>query len=274
MGILVLNWQTASRHGEAWISQHRLRHRLFVDRQGWRLPAFHGLEYDQFDTPAAVYLLWLDAAGQARGMVRLIPTTRPYMVQSLWPHLLDHPCPVSARLWEATRFGCDRDLPAGQRRRILAELICASHEFALLNGIARYLAVMPRWIFERVLARQGCRIVYAHAAPPACRTAIAAAYIDISAEALAQIRTLTGCRKPVLRGCARLDCLLAPADAAAPIRGRKLQPAVSQNWGTEQIRDYPPHNRGRSGEHLTKSNAESGPECKPPSAAQCRNSTN
>ena len=88
MPVVCLNWETAHLHGEAWIAHHRLRHRLFVERRGWDLPTHRGMEYDEFDTPAAWYLLWLDGQGETRGAVRLLPTTRPYMLQTLWPQLL------------------------------------------------------------------------------------------------------------------------------------------------------------------------------------------
>ena len=84
-----VTWETAHLFGEAWISHHRLRHRLFVERQGWEGPTHNSLEYDQFDTPAAVYLLWRDEAGQARGVTRLIPTERPYMLKEIWPDMVD-----------------------------------------------------------------------------------------------------------------------------------------------------------------------------------------
>jgi acyl homoserine lactone synthase len=199
MAIIALNWQTVHRHGEAWITHHRLRHRIFVQRQSWQVPSYHGLEYDRFDTPAAVYLLWLDDAGQARGVLRLIPTTQPYMVQSLWPGLLDHPCPQSPRVWEASRFGCDRDLPAATRRRVLGELICAALEFALQNGIRRYLAVMPLWMFSQLLARRGCSIRYASRTRPPARGALAAAYIAVAPAILLRVRSLCEIAGPVLQ---------------------------------------------------------------------------
>ena len=40
-----------------WRISTRLRHRLFVERNGWQVPSHDGMEYDQFDTPAAVYLV-------------------------------------------------------------------------------------------------------------------------------------------------------------------------------------------------------------------------
>ncbi len=51
----VLTWENAHFYGSALASQHRLRYRLFVERQGWDVPCYQGMEYDQFDTPAAVY---------------------------------------------------------------------------------------------------------------------------------------------------------------------------------------------------------------------------
>ncbi len=60
MTVVSLSWETAHLHGETWISHHRLRHRLFVERQGWEIPTYRGMEYDEFDTPAAQYLLWVD----------------------------------------------------------------------------------------------------------------------------------------------------------------------------------------------------------------------
>jgi N-acyl-L-homoserine lactone synthetase len=104
MPIVYLDWETAHLHGEAWISHHRLRYRLFVERQQWNVPHVSGFEYDQFDTPAAKYVLWIDDNGQARGMTRLIPTTRPYMVQTLWPDLVDGELHCTPLVWEATRF--------------------------------------------------------------------------------------------------------------------------------------------------------------------------
>lgn len=179
MAIVELNWQTAHQHGAAWISHHRLRYEIFVARQNWKLSHIDGIEFDEFDTPAARYLLWLDDDGLARGAVRLISTTRPYMVQKLWPDLLDHAPPVDPAIWEASRFGCDHRLSPALRRRIVSELVHACQAFGLRNGIAQYLAVMPRWIFEQVIAPLGCAPRYA-GPRPARREAIAAAYLPVS----------------------------------------------------------------------------------------------
>ena len=188
MTIICLDWETAHQHGEAWISHHRLRHRLFVERQAWRVPTYNQLEYDQFDTPAAKYLVWLDGRGQARGVARLIPTTRPYMVEALWPDLVSGELPHTPEIWEATRFGCDRELDPTTRRTIVAELICGCQEYGLANGIESYLGVMPMAIFKHVIAGAGCAVTYAGPTRRMERHEIAAAYIDVSPQTLATVR--------------------------------------------------------------------------------------
>ena len=208
MAIIALNWETAHLHGDTWISQHRLRHRIFVERQAWSVPAYNNLEYDDFDTPAAVYLVRGDDQGRARGIARLIPTTRPYMVQTLWPDLLDHPAPADPSIWEATRFGCDRGLAPIQRSQIVGELICGCLEWALQLDIRTYLAVMPVWIFQQVLARSGCPIRYARPSRIMQRHHIAAAYIDVSPAVLATVRARTGIAGAVL-DAEDAQCVLA-----------------------------------------------------------------
>lgn len=215
MALIALNWETAHLYGEAWISHHRLRHRLFIDRQNWAVPSFGGLEFDQFDNPAAHYLLWLDPAGQARGAVRLVPTTQPYMLQTLWPDLLGDDVPQDPRIWEASRFGCDRDLPAGLRWRVLSELIHGCQEFGLARGIQAYLALMPRWVFEHVLAARGCTIRYAKARP-ARRQSIAAAHIPVAPAILARIG----------QRCGITAALLPDRTGAAAGRGRRRDPPM------------------------------------------------
>ncbi|MGF1611298.1 MAG: acyl-homoserine-lactone synthase [Kiloniellales bacterium] len=199
MTVVCLDWERVHLHGAAWISHHRLRYRLFVERQCWEVPSYNGLEYDQFDTPAAKYLLWLDREGSARGITRLIPTTRPYMVKTLWPDLIDGVAPESPSIWEATRFGCDRDLEPHLRRRVVAEMICACQEFGIARGLRGYLGVMPLSIFRQVIAAAGCPLEQLGPVRRLGRHSAAAAYIHVSSEILAIVRRQTGLNGPVLQ---------------------------------------------------------------------------
>lgn len=199
MSVVCLNWETVHLHGEAWISHHRLRHRLFVERQGWEVPSYEGLEHDEFDTPAAQYLLWLDDAGKTRGVARLLPTTQPYMIQKLWPDLIEEQPPTSDCVWEATRFCCDSSLDAATRRRIVAEIICATQEFGLARGIRRYLTVMPQRLLKHVLERAGCEVEVLGPERVLGNLPAVAASLAIRPDILAEIRRRGALAGPALR---------------------------------------------------------------------------
>lgn len=186
-------------HGEAWISHHRLRHRLFVERQGWDVPTVRGLEHDEFDTPAAEYLLWVDDEGDTRGVARLLPTTRPYMLQKLWPDLVPGKLPESESVWEATRFGCDRNLDAATRRRAVAEILCAMQEFGIMRGINGYLAVMSSRLLKCVVVKAGCQVKVLGPERTFGHLPAAAAYLTISPEVLGELRRRADIAGTVLR---------------------------------------------------------------------------
>ncbi len=133
---------TAHHFGDALASQARLRYRTFVAHRGLPHAHYAGLEYDEFDTPAAVYFVWRDPADAVRGLARLLPTTRPYMLQAYWPELVkDEPLPASPAVWEVTRVCVDRSLPTAQRLRVFPELFAGVDEFCARQGIAAIVGV-------------------------------------------------------------------------------------------------------------------------------------
>jgi N-acyl-L-homoserine lactone synthetase len=198
MRTVAVTWATIHQHGEAWISHHRLRYKMFVERQKWSVPSYRQIEYDQFDTPAATYILTVDEQYRALGAARLIPTTRPYMVESLWPDLVDMDLPHCNSIWEASRFGCDRDLDAVSRRRVLAQLILGCQEFGIATGISQYLGVMPIRIFKYVIAANRCPVAQIGPTLRLSGHEIAAAYIDVSQSTLEAVRRHTGIRSAVI----------------------------------------------------------------------------
>lgn len=198
MKVVCFDWECAHEFGDAWLSQHRLRYDLFIQRNSWDVPSFNGMEYDEFDTPAAKYVVILDGDNRARGVTRLLPTTRPYMIRSLWPELVDGDIVDGAEIWEATRFGVDRRMEASQRQRAVCALIAACQEFGLRHGVHAFLSVMPLIIYENVLARAGC--AYEYLGPPARlgRHQVAAARLEVSARVLNAARRAGGLAGPVL----------------------------------------------------------------------------
>ncbi len=197
--IEAITLETAHLLGDALPMMFRLRHKLFIERQDYKTPTLRGMEWDQYDTPAAVYLLWRDDAGAVRGVARLIPTTFPYMIKELWPNLVENTeLPARPDVWELSRMGVDRDLPAEQRRRAADELMCACAEFALHNGISAFLMVTHMHLIKASVAAgwqsealgQACRLG---------RFPVVAARTLISEEALAKARRSYGITQPVLR---------------------------------------------------------------------------
>ena len=198
MSVVCLSWETAHLHGEAWISHHRLRHRVFVEREGWDVPSYRGMEHDEFDTPSARYLLWVDEAGRSRAVVRLLPTTRPYMIQTLWPDMIGGEMPKSNSVWEATRLGCDSTLDGPTRRRAVAEILCAVQEFAVRNGIDRYLAVMPRCLMESVVMAAGYKVTRLGPERRLGNVVAGAASLAAGPDSLAEVRRRASIAGPVL----------------------------------------------------------------------------
>jgi N-acyl-L-homoserine lactone synthetase len=121
---------TAHLFQDALASQARLRYDVFVRQRGLAHSSFDDLEFDEFDTPSAVYLVWRDEERVVRGLGRLLRTDRPYMLASYWPHLVDSgELPSSDSVWELTRVCIDKAVKPELRRTIVPELLSAITEF-------------------------------------------------------------------------------------------------------------------------------------------------
>lgn len=195
----LVTWQSAHLFGDALADQYRFRHDQFVVRSGWNVPHVDGMEYDQFDTPAARYLLWRDHAARVRGMVRLLPTTRPYMTETLWPELApEEGPPRTDAVWENTRFAVDRALPAPLRRTVTSELILASLEFGVAHGIECYLLISPLWVLRGALAAAGLPHRLLQQTDALGRWPVASAYVPVSEQMLMVARQRLGVQHRVL----------------------------------------------------------------------------
>jgi acyl homoserine lactone synthase len=191
---------TAHLLGDALPSAYRLRHRIFVERQRYEVPHHRGMEWDQFDTPAAVYLLWRDQAARVRAITRVIPTSLPYMIQQLWPELVhNRDLPTREDVWEVTRFGIDRDLDRRQRARIFGEMFCALAEYALKNGIGEYIFVTPAVVIDSGLGNAGVEAVRLGQSKRLGRLPVIAARLALSYSVLAKLRRYHGISGSVLR---------------------------------------------------------------------------
>ncbi len=185
--------------GDVLASQYRLRYRVFVEREKYDVPSWGDMEFDQFDTPASTYLIRRDEQGQARAMARLIPTETPYMIASLWPYLLeDGKPPRSSKVWEATRFACDHELDAETRALYMGELISGCLEFALRNGIERYVCVLKGKQLPRILSSAGCDVAPIGPASSVGHFPVVASRVAVTEESLFRVRALKGVSGDVL----------------------------------------------------------------------------
>ncbi|SFI60543.1 acyl-homoserine-lactone synthase [Bradyrhizobium sp. Gha] len=125
---------TAHHFHDALASQARLRYDVFVRRRKLDHSSWCGLEFDEFDTPAATYLVWRDQERVVRGLARLLRTTGPYMLRSYWPHLVENgELPASPKIFEVTRVCVDKSVDPIIRQTIFPELLCAIQEFLQLD---------------------------------------------------------------------------------------------------------------------------------------------
>jgi N-acyl-L-homoserine lactone synthetase len=195
-----ITFETAHLLGDALPSMYRLRHRVFVERKNYEVPNYRGMEWDQFDTPAAVYLLWRDENHQVRGMMRLIPTTFPYMIKELWPDLVDSgEFPSRPDVWEITRFGVDRDLEPEMRKRACSELVAALFEYGLAAGIRQYLCLTMLPILRNAVGKAGCTVDLLGAPQKLGGLPVVAGKFGVSRNALAKIRRHHGIGESILR---------------------------------------------------------------------------
>ena len=126
--------------------EHQLaayRHKVFVDQLGWKLPlAEAGLERDQFDRPDTLYVIAFDRQHNVCGCGRLLPTTKPYLLGSVFPHLMgEQQLPCATEVWELSRYSTQTvdsvPLTHEQSRRRFRSLLRAIVEAAIAHGAKR-----------------------------------------------------------------------------------------------------------------------------------------
>lgn len=184
---------------DAVLAMHRDRKTIFVDRLKWDVPVVDGqYEIDQFDTPEAVYLLALDPVTRVHlGSARLLPTTQPHLLGSIFPHLCEGDVPVGDDVWEITRLCTSPALAKDDARKVLGQIKTALVEFALLYGISRYTCMAHMQWLSQLLA------VGWHAEPlglpqEAGGEIVGAIAIHVTPATLQLFRERSGSRAPIL----------------------------------------------------------------------------
>ncbi|MEZ5692017.1 MAG: acyl-homoserine-lactone synthase [Rickettsiales bacterium] len=156
MNTRIITIENMHKYGDVMPSMLRLRYKEFKARQNYDVPVFKEMEYDVYDTPAAVYVVWQDDDGIVRGCSRMSPTDRPYMIKDIWPGMVTRiNMPEEDSIWESSRFAIDSELSASMRQRVKLEILQAKIEFALSLDIKGMIGVMPPLIWRAVFVNSG-----------------------------------------------------------------------------------------------------------------------
>lgn len=177
---------------------HRLRHRVFRERQGWDVGTWNGMEIDEFDSAELnpIYFVCRDEEDEVVASVRLLPSTGPNMLRDVFYGLMDgEPVPAREGLWELSRFAVDAD-PTTQLglkafNRYTAELLCALGEWGIPNGMDEVVAVYDIMI-GRLLRRIGARPIWLSKRNRIGNCITVAASYEISDASLETIRQGSG----------------------------------------------------------------------------------
>jgi acyl homoserine lactone synthase len=137
----------------------RYRYSIFVRKLGWTLPNLTvgaNVEEDEFDTESTIYIVAQLSDGEIVGCARLLPTTRPYLLGSVFPALLDgRPVPCSDEIWEISRFAISHNNPTGLRA---ARQLCSQISQVVTEKRAETVVGVLSRGMERCLTRVGVRL--------------------------------------------------------------------------------------------------------------------
>lgn len=128
------------------------RKRLFIDLLDWDLTVVDDrLEIDRFDDAYATYIIAADRAGRHLASMRLLPSTRPHLLGTLFERLCTDGVPVGPEIFEITRLCLPPNLLRSERMRLRDGLIRAMVDHALDRGINRFTGVVTARFREQIL---------------------------------------------------------------------------------------------------------------------------
>lgn len=155
-------------HGDLFVRYLRARHDVFIRDKRWQLPEVDGMEFDQYDTPLARWIV-LHENGEVLAGIRITPTTakcglHSYMIRDAQMGLLDglqadvlyFRAPVSEPIWEATRLFVSPTVEAGRRASVQQLLMHQMATAACAVGATHVIGIVPE-VFKRWLKRIGMK---------------------------------------------------------------------------------------------------------------------
>ena len=132
---------TIDLYGLLLANSHRLRREVCINQLGWSSPdCDEQFEFDRFDNLASArYLIVTNDGRTPLAMARLIPTIKPYMIESLGDRLGDYRPPKDEEVWELSRLVFDHNTSPNTRMLAVKTLERALAKFAARQDIRSYL---------------------------------------------------------------------------------------------------------------------------------------
>lgn len=162
----VLCYRNIHHFGGLFVCYLRARHDVFIRQRGWNLPEVDGMEFDQYDTPLARFVV-IHEFGEVLAGIRLTPTTarvglHSYMIRDaqlgqlkdLPTDVLFFPAPVSDQIWEASRLFVSQAVQSSRRGHVQTLLMTTMARAARDVGAKQVIGIVPA-VFRRWLQRIG-----------------------------------------------------------------------------------------------------------------------
>lgn len=137
------------------------RHKVFIEQLGWELKTNGSIETDEFDNEHTCYVIAKNNEGNITGCSRLLPTTQPYLLECIFPMLLEGVFPPKSKdIWELSRFssmnvnGLKSNNNGQMTGELTQRLLWESFDIAKQNGARGIVSVSPLGI-ERLLKSMG-----------------------------------------------------------------------------------------------------------------------
>ena len=152
----VISYKDISQNAGLFFGQFQLRYREFVERQNYAVRKIDQMEFDQYDSLAAVYLVYSKDGKTVLGCSRLTPVSYGCMLNDHFPAcVIDKSLLDADGVWEGTRFCIDSRLPAEVRLAICRQICLGYIEYGLANGIDQIIGLMPTLVLRTVFERSG-----------------------------------------------------------------------------------------------------------------------
>lgn len=138
---------------------YSLRYKIFCEEKQWIKPNKRKLDIDEFDNKNTTNFIYIDENQKVLGSYRLIPTNKPYMIKSIFSHLLgDATPPEEKKVYEISRLAVNiKDSPKSGYNNlslVTSSLILALFQYAKKNNIKSIIGVTDI-VVERLIRKAG-----------------------------------------------------------------------------------------------------------------------